>query len=70
METTLYSEVAEMNQDIIKSKPLNNWRSLTQSSRKLSYFVTVDANSLYNIIFSSKDFVNPESASSSNLMQN
>jgi hypothetical protein len=67
MEPTLYSEVAEMNQDIIKSKPLSNWISLTQSSRKLSYFVTVDANSLYYIVFSSKDFVNPNSVSSSDL---
>jgi hypothetical protein len=58
MQPTLYSKVAPLGQKDVLSTPLNKWISLTESSRKLSYFVTVEPNSLYYIVFSSSDSEN------------
>lgn len=53
MNPVLYSKVAKLNQKDKKSIPLNKWVSLANSSRTLSYFVTVEDSSLYYVVFSS-----------------
>lgn len=53
LEPTLFSKVAEIGQNEYQSTPLTKWISLANSERTLSYFVTIDSNSLYYIVFSS-----------------
>jgi hypothetical protein len=53
LEPTLFSKVAELGQSDTQSTPLTKWISLANSERTLSYFVTIDSNSLYYIVFSS-----------------
>jgi hypothetical protein len=60
LEPTLFSVVAPLGQKEIKSTPLQKWVSLTESSRTLSYFVTVDTESLYYIVFSSPNMKTDE----------
>jgi hypothetical protein len=60
LQPTLYSEVAPLGQNNVLSTPLNKWISLTESSRSLSYFVTVEPDSLYYIVFSSPDTMKKE----------
>lgn len=66
LEPTLFSSVAAIDQDDKKSIPLSKWVSLTDSSRTLSYFVTIDADSLYYLVFSSPN-MNDENKKSDTL---
>ncbi|MFC3200871.1 hypothetical protein ACFOEW_03430 [Alteromonas oceani] len=55
LKPSLYKNVAPLKQNEIKSKPLHKWVSLANSSRTLSYFVTVENASMYYIVFSSPE---------------
>jgi hypothetical protein len=55
LEPLLYSKLAKIGKKSEKSVKFDTWVSLTQSTRTLSYFVTVDTNKLYYIAFVSPD---------------